>query len=111
VVAVFAAGVYGGYFGAAQGILLLAILGVALHDHLQRINALKVVLAGTVNTVAGVIFAFAADVAWGPAALIAAGSIVGGWLGARYGRRLEEAHLRALVVAVGVVAILQLALG
>ena len=110
VVAVFAAGVYGGYFGAAQGILLLAILGVALHDHLQRINALKVVLAGLVNTVAGVIFAFVADVAWAPAALIAVGSILGGWLGARYGRRLEEAHLRGLVVAVGVVAILQLAL-
>jgi uncharacterized membrane protein YfcA len=109
--AVFLAGVYGGYFGAAQGILLLAILGVALHDRLQRINALKVVLAGIVNTVAGVVFAFAADVAWWPATLIAIGSIVGGWLGARYGRRLGEAHLRGLVVAVGVVAILQLALG
>jgi uncharacterized membrane protein YfcA len=109
--AVFLAGVYGGYFGAAQGILLLAILGVALHDHLQRINALKVVLAGLVNTVAGVVFAFVADVAWWPAALIAVGSIAGGWLGARYGRRLEEAHLRGLVAAVGVVAILQLALG
>ena len=111
VVAVFAAGVYGGYFGAAQGILLLAILGVALQVVVQRINALKVVLAGTVNTVAGVVFAFAADVAWGPAALIAIGSIAGGWLGARYGRRLDETHLRGLVVAVGVVAILQLALG
>ena len=109
--AVFGAGVYGGYFGAAQGILLLAILGVALHDHLQRINALKVVLAGLVNTVAGVIFAVVADVAWWPAALIAVGSVAGGWLGARYGRRLEEAHLRALVVAVGLVAIVQLALG
>jgi uncharacterized membrane protein YfcA len=111
VAAVFAAGVYGGYFGAAQGILLLAILGAALHDHLQRINALKVVLAGLVNTVAGVVFAFVADVAWWPAALIAIGSIAGGWLGARYGRRLEEAHLRGLVVAVGVVAIVQLVLG
>ena len=111
VAAVFAAGVYGGYFGAAQGILLLAILGAALRDHLQRINALKVVLAGLVNTVAGVVFAFVADVAWWPAALIAIGSIAGGWLGARYGRRLDEAHLRGLVVAVGVVAIVQLVLG
>ena len=108
---IFGAGLYGGYFGAAQGILLLAILGAALHDHLQRINALKVVLAGLVNTVAGVVFAFVADVAWWPATLIAIGSIAGGWLGARYGRRLEEAHLRGLVVAVGVVAILELVLG
>ena len=111
VAAVFTAGVYGGYFGAAQGILLLAILGVALHDHLQRVNALKNVLAGLVNAVAGVVFAFVADVAWGPVALIAAGSIAGGALGARYGRRLEEAHLRAIVVAVGLVAIAQLACG
>jgi uncharacterized membrane protein YfcA len=109
--AVFAAGVYGGYFGAAQGILLLAILGLAVPDDLQRINALKVVLAGLVNTVAGLIFAVVADVAWSPAALIAAGSIAGGWLGARYGRRLGEGHLRAVVVAVGLVAIAQLALG
>jgi len=110
-VAVFATGVYGGYFGAAQGILLLAILGLAVPDGLQRVNALKVVLAGLVNTVAGVIFAVVADVAWWPAALIAAGSIAGGWLGARYGRRLQPGHLRALVVAVGLVAIAQLALG
>jgi uncharacterized membrane protein YfcA len=107
--AVFATGVYGGYFGAAQGILLLAILGLAVPDGLQRVNALKVVLAGLVNTVASVVFVVAADVAWRPVALIAAGSIAGGWLGARYGRRLGEAHLRAVVVAVGLAAIVQLA--
>ena len=70
-VAVYLTGVYGGYFGAAQGILLLAILGVALAQDLQRTNALKNVLAGLVNGVAGVYFVFAAHVDWGPAAIIA----------------------------------------
>jgi uncharacterized protein len=105
---VFATGVYGGYFGAAQGIMLLAILGLALDDALQRINALKVVLAGLVNFVAGVIFVFAAHVAWLPALLIAVGSILGGVLGAHGGRRLPEPVLRAVIVVVGVFAIVRL---
>jgi uncharacterized protein len=105
---VFATGVYGGYFGAAQGIMLLAILGLALDDALQRINALKVVLAGLVNLVAGVIFVFAAHVAWLPALLIAVGSICGGVLGAHGGRRLPEPVLRAVIVVVGVFAIVRL---
>jgi uncharacterized protein len=74
---VYVAGVYGGYFGAAQGILLLAILGLALPDDLHRINALKNVLAGLVNAVAAIVFIAVADVAWGPAALIAAGAVLG----------------------------------
>ncbi len=106
--AVFVAGVYGGYFGAAQGILLLAILGLSIDDSLQRINAVKVVLAGLVNLVAGVIFVFAAHVAWGATGLIAAGSIVGGLLGARWGRRLPESGLRLLIVGVGIFAIVRL---
>jgi uncharacterized protein len=106
--AVFASGAYGGYFGAAQGILLLAILGLALDDDLQRINALKVVLAGLVNLVAGVIFVFVADVAWLPALLIAAGSTIGGVVGARGGRRLSPAVLRAVIVVVGIAAIVRL---
>jgi uncharacterized membrane protein YfcA len=105
---VFAAGIYGGYFGAAQGILLLAILSLSLDDDLQRINALKVVLAGLVNLVAGIIFVFAAHVAWAPAALIAVGSIIGGVLGARGGRRLPAPVLRAIIVVVGVFAIVRL---
>jgi uncharacterized protein len=105
---VYLAGVYGGYFGAAQGILLLAILGLALPDDLQRVNALKNVLAGVVNGVAAVVFIAVADVAWGPAALIAAGSVVGAQLAARYGRRLSPRALRALIVVVGVAAIVQL---
>jgi uncharacterized membrane protein YfcA len=106
--AVFGSGVYGGYFGAAQGILLLAILGLSLDEDLQRINALKVVLAGLVNFVAGVIFVFAAHVAWLPALLIAVGSILGGILGAYQGRRLPPWALRIVIVVVGIAAIVRL---
>jgi uncharacterized membrane protein YfcA len=101
-------GVYGGYFGAAQGIMLIAILSIALHDELQRINALKNVLAGSVNLVAGVIFALVAHVAWGAAALIAVGAMLGGLIGSRWGRRLPAGALRGLIVIVGVVAIVRL---
>ena len=99
---------YGGYFGAAQGILLLAILGVTLAQNLQRSNALKNVLVGIVNGVAGVYFVFAAHVEWAPAAIIAVTSVLGAQIGARYGRRLHPAALRALVVVVGVAAIIDL---
>jgi uncharacterized protein len=109
-VAIYLTGVYGGYFGAAQGIMLLAILGVALAQNLHRTNALKNVLAGLVNGVAGVVFVFAAHVAWGPAVIIALASIVGAQLGARYGRRLPPGALRALIVVVGISAIVQLIL-
>jgi uncharacterized protein len=105
---VLASGVYGGYFGAAQGILLLGILGLAIQDDLQRLNALKVVLAGLVNLVAGVVFVFAAHVAWLPALLIAFGSVIGGVLGATGGRRLPDPALRAVIVVVGVAAIVRL---
>ncbi len=108
VLAVYTIGVYGGYFGAAQGILLLGVLGVALAQDLQRTNALKNVLAGLTNGVAGVYFVFAAHVEWGPAAIIAVTSIIGAQLGARYGRRLHPDALRALIVVVGVSAIVQL---
>jgi hypothetical protein len=106
--AVYLTGVYGGYFGAAQGILLLGILGVALAQDLHRTNALKNVLVGLVNGVAGVYFVFAAHVDWGPAAIIACTAIVGAQLGARYGRRLPPYALRAVIVAVGVFAIARL---
>jgi hypothetical protein len=105
---VFASGIYGGYFGAAQGILLLAILTLSVDDDLQRLNAVKVVLAGLVNLISGIIFVFAAHVAWGAAGLIAGGSIIGGVLGGRYGRRLSTQALRAVIVVVGIVAIVRL---
>jgi uncharacterized membrane protein YfcA len=107
-VGVFVTGVYGGYFGAAQGIMLLAILGLALDDALQRLNATKNVLAGLANLLSGVIFALAAHVYWPAVGLIALGSICGGTLSARYGRRLAPGPLRALIVAVGIVAIVRL---
>lgn len=105
---VFAGGIYGGYFGAAQGILLLAILTLSLDDDLQRVNAVKVVLTGLVNLVSGVVFVIAAHVAWAPAGLIAAGSMLGGVLGARVGRRLPPTVLRVVIVVVGVAAIVRL---
>ena len=104
----YGAGVYGGYFGAAQGILLVSILGLVLPDDLQRLNALKNVLTGLVNLVAGLVFVVIADIAWGAALLIAAGSLVGGALGSRYGRRLPPPVLRAVIVVVGVTAIAEL---
>jgi uncharacterized protein len=103
-------GVYGGYFGAAQGVLLLAILGIAIDDDPQRVNALKVVLAGLVNFVAAIVFVIAAHVAWGAVALIAVGSALGGQLGARVGRRLPAPALRAVIVVVGLAAIAKLLL-
>jgi len=105
---VFASGVYGGYFGAAQGILLLGVLSLALDDDLQRLNALKVVLAGLVNLVSGIVFVFVAHIAWAPAGLIAGGSLLGGVLGARFGRRLPPEILRAVIVVVGIAAIVHL---
>jgi uncharacterized membrane protein YfcA len=101
-------GVYGGYFGAAQGILLLAIFGLALDEPLQRVNALKNVLAMLVNLVAGIVFLLVAHVAWEAVALLAVGSAAGGQVGARVGRRLPPNVLRAVIVCVGVVAIVQL---
>jgi uncharacterized membrane protein YfcA len=107
-VGVFGSGIYGGYFGAAQGIMLLAILGLTVDDELQRLNAAKVILAGTVNLVAGIIFVFAAHVNWGVAGLIALGSVIGGVIGARFGQKLPPVALRAIIVVVGIVAIVRL---
>jgi uncharacterized membrane protein YfcA len=105
---VFLTGVYGGYFGAAQGVLLLALMGVAFTDGLQRINAVKNVLSGLVNGVAAVVFICVTHVDWGAAGLIAAGSIIGGQVGARVGRKLPPWGLRALIICVGVAALVKL---
>lgn len=105
---VYGTGVYGGYFGAAQGVILLAICGIAIPEDLQRINALKNVLAAIVNGVAAVVFVVFASVAWLPALLLAVGSAAGGQLGARIGRRLSPAVLRGVIVVVGTAAIVQL---
>ncbi len=108
VVGALCSGVYGGYFGAAQGIMLLALFNLTIDDDLQRLNAMKVVVAGLVNLVAGIVFVFAADVNWSVAGLIAGGSILGGALGARYGRRLSPQALKVVIVIVGVSAIVRL---
>jgi uncharacterized membrane protein YfcA len=103
--AVFATGVYGGYFGAAQGVLLMAILGLGLDSNLQRMNGLKNVLATVVNTASAILFVIVHDIDWLAAGLIAVGSTIGGFLGARYGRRLPPIGLRALIVCIGILAI------
>jgi uncharacterized membrane protein YfcA len=110
-VGVFLAGVYGGYFGAAQGVLLIALLGLFLDEHLQRVNAAKNVLAAIVNAVAAVLFVLVSHVAWLAAVLIAVGSIIGGQLGAHIGRRIQPGVLRGLVVLVGIIAIVQIVRG
>lgn len=99
----FATGIYGGYFGAAQGVILLSMLAVFVPDELKRSNALKNVLAGTVNTVAAIVFIVFADVDWEAAGLVAVGAVVGGALGARVGRRIPPTVLRVLVIALGLV--------
>lgn len=106
--AVWGTGVYGGYFGAAQGVLLMAVLGIGVDDDLQRHNATKNVLALIVNGVAALVFIVVADVDWSVAGLIAVGSIVGGQLGATVGRRLPPLALRLVIVAVGLTALVAL---
>jgi uncharacterized membrane protein YfcA len=108
VAGVFVTGIYGGYFGAAQGVLLLALMGIMVDESLQRLNAVKNVLAAVVNLVSGIIFVFVADVAWDAVALIAVGSTVGGLIGAKVGRKLSPLVLRLVIVLVGLAAILQL---
>jgi uncharacterized membrane protein YfcA len=98
----FAVGVYGGYFGAAQGVILLAALRFLIPDGLQRLNGLKNVMVGVANGVAAILFVIVAHVAWDAAALVAVGSITGAHLGARYGRRVPDEGLRWTVVTVGV---------
>ena len=107
VVGIFAAGVYGGYFGAAQGILLVGIMSILMTISLQRINGLKNVLSTVANAVAAVMFMLLAweRIDWSVAALIAVGSLAGGYVGARVGRRLSRRVLRGLIVVIGVAAI------
>jgi hypothetical protein len=107
-VVIFACGVYGGYFGAAQSVLIMGIFGLMLHDTIQRQNGLKNIIAGMVNAVAALLFVFFRHVDWQAAGLIAAGAIVGGVIGARVGKRLSPAVLRAVIVVIGVAALIKL---
>ncbi|MEV5888465.1 sulfite exporter TauE/SafE family protein [Nonomuraea fuscirosea] len=106
-----AAGAYGGYFGAGQGILLIGFMGILIDEELQRINAAKNVLVVVVNGAAAILYALVADVDWLAVLLVALGSTAGGFVGARLGRRLPASVLRATIVVIGVVAIAKLLLG
>lgn len=109
-VACFLTGIYGGYFGAAQGVILVGVLSVVMTQTLQEINGMKNVIVPLVNLVAGVIFVVLrwSDIDWWAALAIGVGSAVGGLLGASLGRRLPPAGLRAVIVVVGTVALWRL---
>jgi uncharacterized membrane protein YfcA len=98
IIGVFLTGIYGGYFGAAQGVILISLLAIFIDDDLQRLNGAKNALA---LIVAGVLFVLVTHVSWSVVALIAVGSTIGGQLGGHYGRRLPTAVLRTCVVIVG----------
>ncbi len=110
ILATYLIGVYGGYFAAAQGVLLVGVLGALLPESLQRVNALKNVLSLGVYVVAAAAYTIVAfrEISWAAAGLIAAGTLCGGFVGARYGRRLPAPALRGIIVALGVVAIWRL---
>jgi uncharacterized protein len=101
-------GVYGGYFGAAQGVLLIAILGIGLSESLPRVNAIKNVLAMIANAIAGVVFVIISEVNWTVAIAIAVGSVLGAQLGGRVGRKLPVTIYRVIIVVVGIAAIISL---
>lgn len=116
-VGVFILGVYGGYFGAAQGIVVVALFGILLDEDLQYVNALKNVLVALVNLVAGIVFVIAgffsdqARVDWLVVLALAVGAMLGGIIGAKIGRKLSPVILRTVIVVVGLAAIAQLILG
>ncbi len=107
IVGTFAVGIYGGYFTAAQGILLMGLFGALLQDHIQRQNAAKNLLSLIVNVVAASAYILVAfdRINWTVAALIAVGSLIGGWLGSHYGRRLSPVALRTVIVVVGLIGL------
>ncbi len=108
---IFLTAIYGGYFGAAQGVLFITFLSIFQAGNLQRSNALKNVLAMITNAVAAALFIFVAPVDWPAAALIAVGAIAGGQIGAFAGRRMPPGLLRGAVVIVGVVVAVRLLVG
>jgi uncharacterized membrane protein YfcA len=107
----FLAAVYGAYFGAGLGVVLLAVLSFTIDDSLNRINGLRSVLALTVNTVAVLIFVIHAQVAWRAAGLMAVSSLVGGYVGARAARRVPPVVLRTIILGLGLAAATRLLVG
>ncbi len=100
---IFLLAVYGAYFGAGLGILTLAVLGILLPDNIQHSNALKGMLSLLINAIAVLYFALFGPVEWGPALVMAAGALAGGYLGVGAARRLGRKWLRVAIVAYGVV--------
>ena len=110
IIGVFLAGVYGGYFGAAQGVILIALLGVLWSPDLNRANGAKNVLAGTANLISAIIFCFSGMANWWVVILIAVSSGLGGMVGSRIGRRIPASYLRAGLVVVSLIAAVYLIL-
>jgi uncharacterized protein len=106
----FLVGIYTGYFGAASGVLFLALVGLVAVASLHELNAAKNVLVGAANAVATAIFAVVAPVRWPMAAALALGSVIGGVIGARLVRRVPAPHLRAGIAVIGLVVAVRLAL-
>jgi hypothetical protein len=104
------AAVYGGYFGAGMGVVLLAVLGLALPDTLARTSGLRTVLSVLVNGVAAAVFIAHASLVWAAVGLLAVGSLAGGYVGAHLARRIPAGALRVLVVAIGLATALKLLL-
>ena len=105
--ATFVTGIYGGYFAAAQGVLLVGLMGVLVQDPLQELNAIKNLLTLLVNTVSATTYTIVAfdRIDWAAAGLIAAGSLIGGFVGAGIGRRLPPVVLKGVIVVLGSYAI------
>jgi hypothetical protein len=111
VITLYLTGIYGGYFGAGQGVIMMAILGVFLPDNIQRLNGLKNVLALLINGVAAILFIFFAPVAWPPAIVLAVGAVIGGQVGATVGRRLSAPVLRTAIIVIGTIVGVKLLIG
>lgn len=109
-VAQFLGGIYGAFFGAGLGVMMLAVLGLFIRDDLQRINALKGMMALIINVVAAIYFAFFGPVSWTAVAVMLPASAAGGFAGVALARRLRPAVLRTLVVAFGIAFALRLLL-
>jgi uncharacterized membrane protein YfcA len=98
---VFFAAIYGGYFGGALGVILIAVLAVAAHDDIRRLNAVKGVLSLIISVVSVAVFAIGAPVDWPIVALLAPTTLLGGFLGAKLAGQLPARVLRIAVVVVG----------